>query len=245
MGKLTSKFFHLIGRIIKGVIACALIPPLVALIASIRQDLGSFYASGKSLAGWIDLGAISYIGMHLLLYKPVTLFKIQHQALSRIATWLFGSQVSTSGSGNKDDSKHKDKGKKGKDKQDSGAGGGSTLLVLSPYLVPLYSILFCLGIWIAKRWTDVLWIDAFAASIIGASLAMHWVMTADDLQQKRDRFTLEAYVISLCIIGIISSLLVCASMPLVVSSFSVPAVLSRTIQISSDIYVWFVQGVFL
>jgi hypothetical protein len=162
--------------------------------------------------------------LHLLFYKPQSLFRVQHRLLSRLALWLFGGQVFTAGP------------EDGKGKTTSAPKAGSTLVVFSPYLVPLYTILLCLVMGAVRLWWDVGVAEAPAAFLIGSSLAFHWVMTADDLQRDRSRFPLELYLIALAIIGLISLVLISLCLPLAVPELSLAGVFAEALAQTWTIY---------
>jgi hypothetical protein len=79
-------------------------------------------------------------------------------------------------------------------------------------------------------------VDAIAGLLIGASLSFHWVMTADDLQQHREQFPIDAYLLALGVIGLVSLLIVTLCMPLAVPGFSLPGVLAETLTTAGTLY---------
>lgn len=234
MAKVISTTLHRLGRLVKALIGLLLIPPAIGVALGIRQQLDTWLVGSKSFTEWIVLGAASYLGVHLFIYKPKLLFRVQHRLLSRLSVWLFGGQVATTApKGEKSKSE-----KKGKDKSKGEGEGsqGSTLLVLSPYLVPLYTLLVCLASWLLKRWLSPALVDSSAGFLIGASLTLHWVMAADDLQQDRSRFPLDAYLLALTIIALVSVLVVSVCLPMAVPDFSLPSVFADALARARTIY---------
>lgn len=238
MGKLLSTLSRRLGRLVKALIGLALIPPVIGLALGITRQLEPLLAGTRSFAEWTAIGAVSYVGVHLLFYQPKTWFGMQHRLLSRISTWLFGGQVTTVGS------KGEKKSAKGKTPSSEGAQG-STLLVLSPYLVPLSTVLVCVAAWLLNRWWSVWWLDAGTALLLGASVTMHWVMTADELQQNRERFPLDVYLPALGLIGLISLLIVGGCLPLAAPGFSFVRALAEGFANAQGIYTTLIERLFL
>lgn len=222
MGKRLSSLLHKLGRLVKLSVALLLIPPVIGLAQGLERHVDAVVIGARSFGEWVRLGALGYLGVHLLLYKPKALFRVQHRLLSRLSMWLFGGQVTTVNA-------KKDKG--------SGEGSqGSTLLVLSPYLVPLYTVLACAASWLLDRWADAGWLQPAAAVLVGAGLVMHWVMTADDLQQDRGRFPLDAYLLALGIVGLVSLVIVSVSLPLAIPGFAVLSAYADALSRTSALY---------
>lgn len=243
MGELTSTVARWLGRLVKLVIGLCLIPPFVGLAAGIWQQLDGAMAGSKSFAEWAMIGGVTYVGAHLFVLQPKALFNAQHRLLSKLSVWLFGGQVTTEPSkGEKRSEKKTDKPEKGG--KSSEGPQSSTLLVLSPYLVPLYAILVCVGTWALGRWADVPMLDQCAGALIGAAVSLHWVMAAADLQHNRSRFPFDAYLLALALIGLVSSTVVALCLPLVVVPFSIPAVFAEALRRSHAIYTAIFQALF-
>ena len=232
-----------IGRLVKLVIGCLLVPPFLGVAAGIWRQLDEAAAGSKSFADWVLLGVVGYVGVHLFVVQPKGLFRAQHRLLSTLSVWLFGGQVTTEPpKGEKRSEKKSDK--TGKDKGSAESAQGSTLLVLSPYLVPLYAILVCVAAWAVKRWLSAPMLDPVAGVLVGASLSLHWVMAADGLQQNRKRFPFDAYLLALVLIGLMSAVVVALCLPMAVPSFSVPGVFAEALRRSQAIYTAVFQALF-
>ena len=251
MAKPISTFLHAVSRVVKAAVGVLLIPPVIGLLGGVRAQLQAVPVGSKTFFDWAVAGLSGYVTLHLLLYQPAGLFRVQHRLLSGLALWLFGGQVSTTG----------DKGARKKNKDDSvGAPHGSTLVVVSPYVVPLYPILVCAGAWALKRWLpapagtlggpgDPSLVEAPAAVLVGATLAMHWVMTADALQGggrtgARGRLPFDTHLIALGMIGVISLLALGAALPMAVDGVSLPAILSDALSRAGAIYAAVIQHLF-
>lgn len=222
---------HKLGRFVKAFVGLLLAPLVIGLLLGILHQLETLFVGPKSFADWASAGAVGYVGVHLFLYQPEPLFRVQHLLLSRVSLWLFGGQVSTVDppkSGGK-------KGGQASAKDKAGGAKDSTLLALSPYLVPLYPILICVAFWVSKRWVALWPVEAAAAVLIGATAMFHWVMTAHDMQQHRERFPIDAYLLALAIIGVVSTLVISVCLPLA-AEFSLPGLFADALATAAGIY---------
>lgn len=243
MVKLSWMIWQWLGRLLKAVIACATIPLIIGLAGALIQQADAVPAGPRSVGQWFRIGCWIYLGIHLLFYQPKALFQFQHGLLSRMATWLFGGQVATV---EPDTGKGKGKTKSRAAKSDSsGKPEGSTLVAVSPYLVPFYSVLVCGLAWLIRRWTQHWWVDAGAALLLGGSVMLHWVMTADDLREDRERFPLTTYVLTIGLIGVLTLGLISLVLPLVAPGVSPAELLTDAWARTRAIYASLVQTLFL
>ena len=229
-----SNALHWLGRFVKILIGVSLIPLALGIALGIRQQLERWLIGPKSFAEWVALGALSYLGLHLFVYKPQLLFRVQHRLLSRLSVWLFGGQVATTTP--KGEPSKNDKKGKGKSKGAGEGSQGSTLLVLSPYLIPLYTLFACLASWVLKRWLTPALVDPATGFLVGATLMLHWVMAADDLQQDRNRFPPDAYLLALSLIAVVTLVVVSLCLPMAVPDFSLPSVFAEALARARAIY---------
>lgn len=249
MAKPISKLANFLSRLVNVTVGILLIPPVIGLLAGLRSQLAAVPVGDKSFFDWTVIGVAGYVTLHLLFYRPVALFRVQHGLLSRLAQWLFGGHVSTTGGKGARGAERSEKPRgKGKDDEGGAPASGSTLLVVSPYVFPLYPVLACALAWALKHWLDPSVVDAPAAVVIGATLALHWVMTADDLQGGRaakSRVPLDTHLIALGMIGVISLLIVGAALPMAAPDVSWPAMLSEALARAGAIYSTVIQRLFL
>jgi len=227
-----------LARLLKAVMAVLVVPVAVGLLSGTIGQLERITLSGGTFLYWITWGFSVYIALHLLLYRPVGLFRVSHRITSTIAVWLFGGQVAsveTAGTG------------KGSKSKGSGAPApeGSTLVAFSPYAVPVYLVLCCLLGLIARQFADRLYVDAPVSALAGAAIAFHWVMTADDLQQQRERWHIETYLLALGLVFVLTILVSAACLPWAVPEFSFVRALADGLTRTSDIYQTSFEQVFL
>jgi len=242
MAKPTSTRSPLLGRFVKGLVGLLLIPPVIGVALGIDQELASLTVWTYPAAHWMRWGAVGYVGVHVLFEKPAALFRFSHALLARVAVWLFGGQVATVGS---ESSKGETAPSKTKGKSPRASAQGSTLVVLSPYLVPFYAILLSGVAWLVGSWVSVEWLRGLLVLAIGASLAFHIAMTAEDLQEDRARFPVERHLVALALSSLVSLLLAGACLPLAVPGFSLLHALAQAATTAQGIYTAVANTLFL
>lgn len=216
MAKASSKILAILSRLIKGVMVAVVIPLAVGLYRGVVEQLDVPALSGSTFGDWIRTGFVVYVGSHILLYRPVGLFRVSHRLFSQLATWLFGGQVASvdaPGGG-------KGSGKGAKSGKADAASQGSTLVAFSPYVVPLYTILVCALGWVAGQWVDRTYVDGPVAFLIGVTIAFHWLMTADDLQQQREQWHVETYLLAIGLVFVLTLVIGGLCVPWAVPEFS-------------------------
>ena len=238
MGKSASKVTGVLSRVVKGVMVAVVIPLAVGVLQGILQQLEAVTATGGTFRQWIGWGFVSYLGIHLLLYRPATLFRASHRMFSVIAVWLFGGQVAsvrTDGEG---------KGKGGK----AGKGDatqGSTLVAFSPYVIPLPAILVCAAAWLLGKWVDRVFVDGPMGWLLGLAAAFHWLMTAEELQQQRDRWHLETYLLAIGLVFVLTLILGGACLPWLIPEFSFIRALADGCSQAQALYAMVIERLFL
>ena len=237
MGKTSSKLGALLARGVKAVMVAVLIPFAVGLLLGILGQLDAMTLSGGTFRMWIQWGFVTYVGIHLLLYRPAALFRASHRLFSILAVWLFGGQVaSVEGGGG-------GKAKGGKEKGER-AAQGSTLVAFSPYVIPISTILVCALGWLLARWVDRLFVDGPTAFLIGVTAAFHWLMTAEELQQQRDRWHVETYLLAIGLVFVVSLLLGGACLGWAIPECSFARTLADGWERTQAIYTTLIQRLF-
>ena len=236
MAKITSNFSALLGRLLKGIVVAVLIPFAIGLLQGITQGVTVASASGSTALEWMWWGFVTYVGIHLLLYRPAGLFRASHALFSVLAVWLFGGQVASVESAG---------GGKHKSGKGEGSSQGSTLVAFSPYVIPLYVILVSAAAWGLRQAVDPKYVDGASAFLIGAASAFHWLMTAEDLQQQRERWRVETYLLAIGLVFMVTLLIGGACLPLAVPEFSFVPALSDGLARAQAIYAALIQRLFL
>ena len=219
MAKTASSFFTGLSRFVKAIMVAVLIPIAIGLLQGILSQLEMVSSSGQTFRAWMSWGFVTYVGIHVLLYRPGTLFRASHKLFSWLAVWLFGGHVASVDAKSVGEEKG---GKGGKPKSGSSgdAAQGSTLVAFSPYVIPSYAILVSAASLLLRRWTDRVFIDGPVSFLIGLLMAFHWLMTADDLQQQRKRWHVETYLLAIGLVFVLTLLVAGACLSWAIPEFS-------------------------
>ena len=233
------------ARLVKVVMVAIVLPFAIGLLLSLLGQLELVSLSGGvTYREWVEWGFLTYVGVHVLLFRPAALFRVSRQLFSSIAVWLFGGQVTTV----EDAEGGKGSGKGAKRGTASGADDpaarGSTLVAFSPYVVPVYTVLVCAVGWALGRWGNQMLIDGPIAFFIGLTMAFHWLMTADELQQQRRRWHLETYLLALSLVFALTLLVGAACLPWAVPDVSFIRTLAEGFSRTQGIYTAIVQRLF-
>ena len=214
MAKPSSSFSSILARCLKAVMVAVLLPLPIGVLAGILEQLDLISLSGATYREWVTWGFVAYIGFHVLLYRPVTLFRMSHRVFSMLALWLFGGQVSSVEGAGEGPAK-KDKGHKGQLEAQ-----GSTLVAFSPYVIPVYTVLICALGWLSRQWGPRSFVYGPVSFLIGATMGFHWLMTADGLQQQRKRWHVETYLLAISLVFLLTLLVSGVCLPWAMPEFS-------------------------
>ena len=232
------------GRLIKVCMVALIVPLTVGLLQSFLEALEIRTSSERTYRELVTWGFVTYVGMHVLLYRPTGLFRISHRLFSALAVWLFGGQVASV------EAKRPRTGKRGKSEEGGGgetrtSGEGSTLVAFSPYVIPLYVILASLAAFLLRHRVSSKWVDDPTGFLLGFLIAFHWLMTADDLQEQRDRWHVETYLLAIGLVFVLTLLIGGACVPWAVPGFSFVSALSDGLARTQAIYTMAVHRLFL
>ena len=243
MDAIGSSLVALIGRALKWVMVALVVPLGLGVLLGILRQLDGAMAFRATVGQWVAWGFCGYLGMHLLLYRPEAAFRVGHRMFSVLAVWLFGGQVASTDHAGKSTPKSEKKGKGG----EKGAGGaqGSTLVAFSPYVVPLYVVLACALGWVLQRVWDATLVNGPIGFLLGATMAFHWLMTVDDLQQQRQRWHLETYLLAIGLIFVITLLIGSACISWTLPDYSWLQALAAGLFHAQDIYTALIHKLFL
>lgn len=246
MGKISSKIGEWCSRLLKGLTVVVLLPLVIGLLLGIREQVRLISLSGGSARQWMEWGLAAYVGMHVVLYRPVALFRASHALFSAMAVWLFGGQVASTEQAGSAGGKKRAKDEKGeKSPRGERSVRGSVLVAFSPYVVPVATVLCCLAGWGLKRWTGGDVLDAPVYFVIGMSLGFHWLMTADELQEQRRQWHVETYLLAVSLVFGVTLVVAAACLPLVAPELSFVQMLGSGLAQAQSIYTTVIQRLFL
>ncbi len=139
------------------------------------------------------LGSISYLVIHIILYKPLKLYIIGHELVHAISAYLCGANV-------KNVKFAKSYGSVNVDKI-------NTFIALSPYFVPFYSLII-ITLWIIlKHFIKINIPIKYFMFFLGLSITFHLVLTIYAIYLGQQDFKISGWLFSVVIIFIINCLI--------------------------------------
>ena len=231
-----------VGKTFRILVGLLLVP---AAIGAMQGFLAELERSGAGARPFM-LGLAGYLFFHLVIYKASWLYGASHACLSRVSAVLFGGKVAV---GENAESAAPSKKSRKADKPDTKTGrrssdGGSTLVALSPLLVPTYALLAAAGVGLAGWWWDVGRWQAWSLGAISALLTFHWLMTLELIQEEQENIASAGYTLTVVLVYVISLTLTAAALPLAVRDFSMPTFLSSSCEAAKTLYVAIIRQLF-
>ncbi|MFH1798355.1 MAG: hypothetical protein ABH844_03275 [Candidatus Omnitrophota bacterium] len=213
----------MLSRIIKTFLGILLIPAAIAFgrtfyifLSDIGAHSGMFHV--------FERGVLTYLLAHTLFFRPVYLYVLAHEFVHVLATWLFGGRVVSFNisprSGNVVTSKT------------------NVFIELSPYFVPLYTILLGPVFLILKNMIgeDMGILSGFFIFLAGVTLAFHFVMTREALMMQQSDIAKSGFIFSMVLIFIGNLTVVIGVFATFFNDISVIDFLRKSADNSAEIY---------
>ena len=173
-------------RFIKNILALIILPVALGTAKSFYYQI-SVLGDLKDHVLLMEHGALTYLLIHTLIFRPVYLYVLGHECVHVLATWISGGRVESFNV--------------------SSTGGGvvtsktNFFIKLSPYFVPIYAIAIAPIFWLVKNFIDVSFdIETLFMFTLGFTLAFHIVMTTEVLKMKQPDMDKLGPMLSLIII---------------------------------------------
>lgn len=217
-------------RIIKVLIGAFLLPVTVAATLAFTGQLTQIQQI-EGFSSYFLKGAVIYLVIHLVLYKPNYFYVLGHEVAHALATFICGGRVSSF--------------------HISRRGGGvlttksNFFIALFPYFFPTYTIFFWLVYFLASLFKDI---SSFAPSflfLMGFSLTLHLVMTIDAMKIKQSDIFRTGYLFSVSLIYTLNILLVSLILSVVFKEFSFSALFRSVLDHSGNFYYAIYEHLFL
>ena len=176
----------MISRFFKTIVGILAIP-LALGVAKAFYTMISGISLVSSTLNVLERGVLAYLLLHVLVLRPVYVYVLGHETVHVLATWLCGGKVVsfnvTPSGGNVVTSKT------------------NFFIELSPYFVPLYTILLGVVYFILsvanKEFTHM---TLYFIFLVGVTLTFHFVMTSEVLRLQQPDIMKSGIVFSLVLI---------------------------------------------
>jgi len=213
------------GRFLRTAIGIILLPMVAATARAFYEQFAYIdinFTQGQIYFLW---GIAAYCLFQLLLIKPMFIYILGHECVHVLATWLCFGRVTSFNVSSKGGSVSTSK--------------SNFFIKMSPYFVPLYSILLTLVYYVVVK--TFVWgflAKPYFMFLFGATLAFHIVMTADAAKTKQPDFIRMGHLNALIFIFLVNLVLISAVLGLLFESFSVTSFLKKSYAASVSYYIF-------
>lgn len=210
------------GRLFRFFLAVLSIPLLISVSYALYGELGKIYSLDLNQRYFL-LGAIAYLIVHIVLFKPNFLYIFGHELAHAFATFISFGKI-----------KGFKISKKGGEVKTTKA---NIFVSLAPYFFPTYTILLSMAWVIARKFwqvDDFLYGFLFA---VGFTLVFHFIMTVEFLKTKQPDLIKSGYLFSLALVYLMNISVAAFIMSLVFPEISFKSYLNTSCVFAKDIYI--------
>lgn len=173
-------------------------------------------------------GAVTYVVIHLLFYKPTFLYVFGHEAVHAGVSWIFGGKI-------KGFKASKEGGSVSTDKVNA-------VVELSPYFIPIYAIVVTLIYFLIASSYRIN--GSIFVFLIGFTLAFHLISTMEVMKTRQPDFLKSGYFFSIVLVYILNILVISVIFSLLFASFSMKHFFIDLLSVSRDIYMAIIRQLF-
>lgn len=216
-------------RIFKFIAAILSAPFIFSASYAFYHEIGKIYALDQNQQ-YFMAGAVSYLIIHTILFKPNFIYIFGHEMTHALATFISFGKV-----------KSFKVGKKGGEVKGTKS---NVFISLAPYFFPTYTLIIMLIWFIAgKFWNVSDWIYGFSFAV-GLTLAFHFVMTVEFLKTKQPDLIKSGYLFSIVLIYFINIIVAAAILNFMFFGFSFKTFIENSYTVGKDIYVYMFKQLF-
>lgn len=184
--------FLLYNRVVKFFYGILLLPLCYTLLQTLIFVISKIEFS-NSLVQYFIFGVAAYIIIHFGLYKPIRIYVIGHELVHMISAYLCGSNVKKFKIGSNYGSVNVDK--------------VNTFIALSPYFIPLYSIIVVL-LWSILKYVFKLQVSTQILSfLLGLTLTFHIVLTVYAIYLGQQDLKISGWLFSVVLIFMLNCII--------------------------------------
>jgi len=180
-------------RILRFIISIVLIPVCVIITISFYNSMFAIKEVSESGLYFI-FGALLYSIIHLLLFRLDFLYIFGHESMHAFATFCSGGKAS----------KMKVSSKEGSVKTTT----PNFFVMLAPYLIPVYTVILAAVYFILSFFIDITKYSGAFIFLIGFTLMLHLVYTAESIRDKQSDLIKTGYFSSISFIYIANLIIV-------------------------------------
>lgn len=208
-------------RAVKFIITVLSAPFLISASYAFYAGIGGIYSLDENQRFFI-IGAVTYLIVHTVLFKPNFIYIFGHEMTHAIATFIsFGKVKSFKVS------------KKGGEVKTTKS---NFFISLAPYFFPTYTLIIILAWFIAGKFMDVNGLIYPFFFAVGFTLVFHFVMTVEFLKVKQPDLIKSGYLFSIALIYMVNVSLAALILNFVFGDFSFKVYANTLYSSGMDIY---------
>jgi hypothetical protein len=209
-------------RILKFILGIFFIPACFGVSVGLYRQIIKIPGPSTNQLAFL-LGVILYTILHIFIFKPQRIYTFGHEIVHAIFSWVSGGKVK----------KIKVSEKGGEVKTDR----VNFVTLIGPYIFPVYPLFFALLFFVlnASYRLDIAYLRIFLF-ILGFSLAMHILMTAETLRRTQPDLIQAGYLFSITFIYTINILIVAFVLSRIFEAFSFREFSISSYEFTRDIF---------
>jgi len=217
----------MVMRIIKLIAGILSIPVMFGVTSAFYTNVTAVNEL-SGLLSYFMWGIVSYVALHLLFYKPTSVYVLGHEAVHAIVAWAMGGRIQSF--------------------KVSGEGGSvstdksNTLIELSPYFVPIYAIILMAVYFVIAYSYNIN--GAVFVYLIGFALAFHVIMTVEVLKVRQPDILKSGYLFSIVFVYVLNIIVIALLFSLLFKSFSAKRFFIESWASSREIYMAVLRQIF-
>lgn len=218
-------------QISKFIIGIILIPVVIGISQSLlvsMSGMGGLTGPGAKLFLW---GAVSYVVMHLFIFRLSYVYTFGHEMTHVVTTWISGGGV-----------KSFNVSKEGGSVQTTKS---NTFINLAPYFIPTYSLAVSVLYFVIPLFFKLTNLSAIYFFLMGFTLTLHLVFTAEALKIRQPDIIKTGYIFSIVIIYIVNVFLVAIVIGLLFKGISIEDFFYTAYIKAKHIYASIIRQLFL
>ena len=219
----------MMGRVTKFIFSILAIPFIISASYSLYHEIGKIY-SLDSNQWYFILGAVVYLIVHTVLFKPNIVYIFGHELTHALAMFVSAGKV-----------KSFKVSKKGGEVKGTKA---NLFISLAPYFFPTYTLIITLLWYIAKQFRDIKDFISVFLFAVGLTLTFHFVMTVEFLKTKQPDLVKSGYLFSIVLIYLINLTIAALILNFIFVDFSFKTYIANAYDFGKEIYAWLFHQMF-
>ena len=212
----------MLGKILKAILAILFIPLVIASTKAFFISLDNISFLNLNLF-LLAAGFAAYPIFHIVFFKPTYIYAWGHEVVHVIATWICAGKVTSF--------------------KITSAGGSVTttksnlFIRLSPYFVPMHTIILVLIFWAASFVYNVTGFMNELIFLVGFTMSFHLFMTIETMKIEQPDILKTGYLFSVLFIYIANIFVMLLVLSIIFRDISFISFLKRTFFISKEMYI--------